>query len=338
MPTFNKYNCGICKYSTQKVGNYASHCTSKSHLNKVENHPSPPPKKTPTLVCNYCNYTTIRTANMNRHCKTQTHLRAVDKAAASPSYPSTPSPSSPPPVEHDSSTITAIIKSIHEITKIQKTSAKLQKTQSNALIQIAESNLAMVSPPPQQITNNGTINNITNKFNLNVFLNEDCKDAPNFSDFIQNIQVEMADLDETGTNTLESGIKRILGRALSNVHATNRPIHCTDQKRKTLYVKENGEWEKDAEHESLKNGVAVVRDKQVMSLQSWTECHPKYNINGSTEQKAFLHLAQNATTVLSNTEMSRIIGNVATQTNARDVISGGNEWIMAAPAAPNQEL
>ena len=303
MPTFNKYNCGICKYSTQKVGNYASHCTSKSHLNKVENHPSPPPKKTPTLVCNYCNYTTIRTANMNRHCKTQTHLRAVDKAAASPSYPSTPSPSSPPPVEHDSSTITAIIKSIHEITKIQKTSAKLQKTQSNALIQIAESNLAMVSPPPQQITNNGTINNITNKFNLNVFLNEDCKDAPNFSDFIQNIQVEMADLDETGTNTLE-----------------------------------NGEWEKDAEHESLKNGVAVVRDKQVMSLQSWTECHPKYNINGSTEQKAFLHLAQNATTVLSNTEMSRIIGNVATQTNARDVISGGNEWIMAAPAAPNQEL
>jgi hypothetical protein len=313
MPTFNKYNCNVCKYSTAKVGNYKSHCTSKAHLNKIGAQPEPVQlpvpvqlpisKMAPSLVCNHCNYTTIRTANMNRHCKTKTHLRAIDQQ---------PKPPAPPVAEQNNSSITmeSIMESLHEITEIQKTN-------SNAITQLTEANLAMVSAPPTQITNNGTINNITNKFNLNVFLKEDCKDAPNFSDFIQNIQVEMVDLDETGTNTLESGIKQILGKALSNVHATNRPIHCTDQKRKTLYVKENGEWEKDAEYEAFRRGVAVVRDKQVGSLHAWGQCHPSYDINGTNVQKAYLQVVRNSTMVLTPMEMSRIIGEVATRTNPR---------------------
>jgi hypothetical protein len=337
MPTFNKYNCNVCKYSTAKVGNYKSHCTSKAHLNKIGAQPEPEPvqvpepapmqlpisKTAPSLVCNCCNYTTIRTANMNRHCKTKTHLRAIDQQ---------PKPPAPPVAAiTESSTINALIQSIHDLTKSQKMSAESQKmsaesqkmsaesqkTNSIAITRLTEANLAMVSAPPTQMTNNGTINNITNKFNLNVFLKEDCKDAPNFSDFIHNIQVEMADLDETGSNTLESGIKQILGRALSNVHATNRPIHCTDQKRKTLYVKENGEWEKDAEHESLRRGVAVVRDKQVGSLHAWGQCHPSYDINGTNEQNAYLKMVRNSTMVLTPMEMSRIIGEVATRTNPR---------------------
>ena len=91
---------------------------------------------------------------------------------------------------------------------------------------------------------NQTINN-NQKFNLNFFLNEQCKDAINMSDFIENMELDIEDLTETGRLGYVGGISRILINKLQELDIYKRPLHCTDMKRETLYIKENDEWSKE---------------------------------------------------------------------------------------------
>jgi hypothetical protein len=101
--------------------------------------------------------------------------------------------------------------------------------------------------------NNNTTNN--NQFNLQVFLNEDCKDALNFSDFVETIQISFADLENQAENGYIKGISKLFIENLQSLGINKRPIHCTDTKRKTLYIKENGAWDKEGSQDTLKNGI-----------------------------------------------------------------------------------
>jgi hypothetical protein len=104
---------------------------------------------------------------------------------------------------------------------------------------------------------NTTTNN-NNQFNLHVFLNEDCKDAINFSDFIKQIQVSLTDLENQAENGYIKGITKLFIENLQGLGMNNRPIHCTDKKRKTLYIKENNEWDKEGSQDTLKKGIQEV--------------------------------------------------------------------------------
>jgi glutaredoxin-related protein len=97
--------------------------------------------------------------------------------------------------------------------------------------------------------NNNITNNQTNnqQFNLNMFLNETCKDAMNLSDFLENLNVSMEDMEKTGELGFAKGMSRIIMNNLNAIDVCKRPIHCSDVKRETLYVKNNGVWEKETE-------------------------------------------------------------------------------------------
>ena len=110
-----------------------------------------------------------------------------------------------------------------------------------------------------------TINNINNNvnnvnYNINVFLNEQCKDAMNLTDFVKNIHCQIQDLEYTGKAGYVAGISKMLIDNLSNLEVTKRPIHCTDVKRKSMYVKKDNEWKKDNKNV----GEAVLLDKNVI--------------------------------------------------------------------------
>jgi hypothetical protein len=95
---------------------------------------------------------------------------------------------------------------------------------------------------------NNQINQTNNQqFNMNVFLNETCKDAMNISEFIENLQVSMEDMEKTGELGFAKGMSRIIMNNLNAIDVCKRPIHCSDAKRETLYVKNNGVWEKETE-------------------------------------------------------------------------------------------
>jgi hypothetical protein len=104
--------------------------------------------------------------------------------------------------------------------------------------------------------NNHTTNN--NQFNLQVFLNEDCKEAINFSDFIETIKVSFADLENQAENGYVKGISKLFIENLQSLGINKRPIHCTDKKRKTLYIKENDAWDKEGSQDTLKKGIQEV--------------------------------------------------------------------------------
>jgi hypothetical protein len=105
--------------------------------------------------------------------------------------------------------------------------------------------------------NNNTTNN-NNQFNLQVFLNEDCKDALNFSDFIETIKVSFTDLENQAENGYVKGISKLFIESLQSLGINKRPIHCTDKKRKTLYIKENDAWDKEGSQDTLKKGIQEV--------------------------------------------------------------------------------
>ena len=130
-------------------------------------------------------------------------------------------------------------------------------------------------------TTNNNNNTLTNNnshnttFNLHFFLNETCKDALNINEFIQNIKVSNEDLEETARLGYSGGISRIFINELNQLDITKKPIHCSDAKRETVYIKENDIWEKDDEEKTrLTNAIKQTARKNIQQIFEWEKLHP----------------------------------------------------------------
>ena len=126
--------------------------------------------------------------------------------------------------------------------------------------------------------NNTTHTNSHNKaFNLNFFLNETCKDAMNIMDFVDSIKLQLSDLEGVGELGYIEGISNIIVKNLKELDVTQRPVHCTDKKRETMYVKDENKWEKDEEKQKLHKVVRKVTCKNQNLISKFKEIHPDYN-------------------------------------------------------------
>jgi hypothetical protein len=135
------------------------------------------------------------------------------------------------------------------------------------------------------ITNN--MNNMNNSFNLNVFLNEHCKDALNISDFIDSLKITLEDLLFSKTNGISRGITDVMIKGLKELDIHKRPIHCTDIKRDIMYIKDEDKWCKDENHEMMKNTIVKIADKERTALQQWAIDNPDWM---ETERKQLDYL------------------------------------------------
>jgi hypothetical protein len=137
-----------------------------------------------------------------------------------------------------------------------------------------------------EIVKNGTNNTINttthtnshNKaFNLNFFLNETCKNAMNITEFVDYIKLQLTELMDVGELGYVEGISKIIVKNLNNLDETVRPIHCTDKKRETMYVKDQGEWSKEDDNKTkLKKAINKVADKNIRLLPQFREKYPEY--------------------------------------------------------------
>jgi len=130
------------------------------------------------------------------------------------------------------------------------------------------------------VINNSNGNNNTNHshnktFNLQFFLNETCKDAMNIMDFVDSIKLQLSDLENVGKVGYVEGISNIIVKNLNDLDVTERPIHCTDKKRETLYIKDEDKWEKeDEEKKKIKTVIKKVANKNIRLIQQFKEVHP----------------------------------------------------------------
>ena len=132
-----------------------------------------------------------------------------------------------------------------------------------------------------------TINNNDNKsFNINVFLNEKCKDAINFTDFIKNIEVSREDLENNAQLGFVSGISKIFLDNLKQLGVNERPFHCTDTKRETMYIKDEDKWTKEADDSKLQKAIQTVSYKSMGKLMEWKQENPEYqDVNSEFSKK-----------------------------------------------------
>ena len=164
----------------------------------------------------------------------------------------------------------------------------------NKMVEITQQQLVV----PTNITNN--MNNTTNnnqKFNLNFFLNETCKDAMNIQEFIENIKITFEDLIMICNNGFVNGVSDLFMKQLKDMDITKRPIHCTDSKRETIYLKANNEWNKgDKDNNKLKDVIEKVEKKNIISLHKWCTENPDSKINNTPNNllrdKIFLQTLQ----------------------------------------------
>ena len=133
------------------------------------------------------------------------------------------------------------------------------------------------SSEQNQINCNNTINSNNKTFNLNVFLNETCKDAMNINEFIDSIKLQLSDLERVGELGYVEGISNIIVKNLKQLDITQRPVHCTDKKRETIYIKDDDKWEKDEEKDKMHKIVRKVADKNARMLPKFKEAHPDCN-------------------------------------------------------------
>jgi hypothetical protein len=154
-------------------------------------------------------------------------------------------------------------------------------------------------------TTNNTINNNTNNtnntntninksknFNIQFFLNETCKDALNISEFVDSLKITLEDLDFSRKNGLVSGITDVMIKGLKQLDVTKRPIHCTDKKRETMYIKDNAKWEKDETHEKMKNTKIQIAKKERNALTEWVEENPDW-METESKQIEYLTIMRN---------------------------------------------
>jgi uncharacterized C2H2 Zn-finger protein len=140
---------------------------------------------------------------------------------------------------------------------------------------------------------NGTNYSHNKTFNLQFFLNEQCKDAMNISDFVSSITLKLSDLNDFGKMGYVEGISKIIIDNLRDTDIYKRPVHCSDAKRETLYVKDDNRWEREGpENEKMMNAVRVVEHKNISLINEWAKNNPKCEDSSTIENTKYLNLSR----------------------------------------------
>ena len=161
--------------------------------------------------------------------------------------------------------------------------------QSRTIDKVMEQNAEIIAKS-DRIVNNNTINNNNQKFNINLFLNEQCKDAFNFTEFVKNIEISYQDLENNAQLGFVAGISKIFMDNLKQLGINERPIHCTDVKRETMYIKDENKWTKEVDDSKLQKAIQTVSYKSMGKLMEWKQENPDYQDMDSEFSKRCLDM------------------------------------------------
>ncbi len=283
----NDYVCNICDFISSNKFDYSRHITTQKHVSRCVSINLPLEsmqcvKKTQQHICNNCNRIYKDASGLWRHRK-----KCIQISQQSPEAI---------PSQDDEQIPTNIIL---ELIKQNQEFKQLLVEQNKQLYEKHEENMGLqkqlldVVKDGKTINNNNTIHsNSHNKtFNLQVFLNETCKDAMNIKDFIQSLELTLSDLEKVGELGYAEGISRMFIKGLNSLDITKRPIHCSDVKREIMHIKHEDKWEKDnANQDKLRNIIKQLTHKNIMMLDDWKKANPGCTAYDSRKYDHYLKL------------------------------------------------
>jgi hypothetical protein len=250
-----KYNCETCDYHTSNKKDYDKHSLTRKHI-KLQNGSILEENKT-TFNCD-CEKQFITHGGLWKH-KQKCNFINYNKSKCHPIDTSN--------VELLTNMVLEVVKQNKELVEQNSETQKQNQDLINKLYEICKNGT--------HITNN---NNSHNKsFNLNVFLNETCKNAMNLTDFVNSLQLQLSDLENVGEVGYIEGISNIIIKSLNALDVTERPIHCTDKKRETMYIKDEDKWEKEDDNKiKMHKMIKKVSNKNINLITEFREKYPDY--------------------------------------------------------------
>ena len=304
------FRCQSCDYKCFKKFNWDRHILTTKHLKSTNNNKiatkneqnEQKEQKKETHMCHTC----------NKHYKDRTGLwRHKQKCKLKEDYEEEKNPDE-----------------IHELKEIMKYLMKENSEMKNMMLE--QQNIMMSQNTSTQnmmmdVIKTGTHNNITNTnshnktFNLNFFLNETCKNALNIDEFVSSIKVSLDDLENTGRQGYIEGISSIILNKLKNLNHYDRPIHCADQKREILYIKNNNQWFKESEEKPLlTKAIKTIANENIKQIKTWRDKNPDCTNSDSKKNSLYLKIVSNSMSGSHQDEcdknLNKIISNVAKET------------------------
>ena len=170
---------------------------------------------------------------------------------------------------------------------------------------IKKDNISNIS---NNTVSNNTINSNNKTFNLQFFLNEQCKDALNIGEFVDSIKVQLSDLENTGRIGYVEGVSKILIKNLNELDVVKRPIHCSDLKREVIYIKDDNKWLKENEDKQvIKKAIKDVANKNIRQITEWASLNPDCKNSESKKNNQYLNIVMNSMSGGSNEEQNNNI-------------------------------
>lgn len=239
------YDCSFCSFTSNRIDNYNRHLKTIKHVLSVNGNKMVTKKrKKEGFFCD-CGKSYVYKSGLSRHQKkcNYINLSIIEKN------------------DEDENLKSMFLYLVKENKDLKNMIIEQDKKQEHVM--------EVVKTHKNQIINN-------NQFNLNIFLNEECKEAINMDDFIKQLKVGLEEMNYSKDNGINQGITNLFLNGLNELGTYKRPIHCSDVKREILYVKNNDSWNKDEATKSIENGVKDLQNKYIIEIKNWE------NINKET--------------------------------------------------------
>jgi hypothetical protein len=277
-----KFCCNFCDYNTSKKSSYEKHLTTDKHKkivndsNLVEKLAKKSPKVAQTQTQYQCECGKIYSwdSGYYRHKKKCDYI----------------------PQNNDSQNKELQIQQFHimlELIKDDKNFKDFMMEQNKQMMEQNKQMMEQMMELAKQAGHNTTHTNShnTNKFNIQLFLNEKCKNALNITDFVEQLQVGIKDLEETGRLGFSEGISKIFINGLNQIELYLRPLHCNDAKRETLYIKNDDKWTKEEDTKPiLTKAIKQVAYKNMKQISEWQKINTDYSDPESKQNDKYLQI------------------------------------------------
>ena len=270
------------------------------------------PKSSTKFRCNFCDYSTSRKSQFERHCSTSKHIKLTKwkdlEVQIVPKVPDFICENCNKKYANHSGLWKHKQKCKND-TNIQLTNLVLEVVKSN---QDMQKQLVEVCKNIQPHNTSNSHNNSHNKtFNLNMFLNEQCKDAMNLTDFVDSLQFQLSDLEKVGELGYVAGLSDMIIRNLKALDIFKRPVHCSDAKRETIFIKEADKWEKENDNkEQLNKAIKTIANKNIRMIPKWREKYPECGSSDSCKSDQYNNIIIQSLDTNPNSN-PKIISNIA---------------------------
>jgi len=271
------FSCEKCNYECCKKSDYVKHCSTRKHKNttfgdKIQQ------KSRQTITCSCGRLYNHRSSLFNHKKKCAINNKPEENSIIVATYTDD--------IEESSFMKSELTQLTSMVIELMKSNNELQKQ----MVEVCKTS---------SITNNNNINNINshNKtFNLQFFLNEQCKDAMNLSDFANSFDLQLSDLESVGELGYVDGITKIIVDKLNSMDVYKRPIHCSDAKREIIYVKDENVWTKEEkDNPKLRQAIKNVSFRNMKLVYNWSNAYPESKDNESRLNDKYMKLVIEST-------------------------------------------